>query len=162
MADKEKQIEEMAKDIEHCCNRYDEEDRFVGNKCSGCEYWCDTNNLCCSFGNKEATYLYNAGYRKIPEGSVVVSKEEHKQLYNDERASYYRAENLAIENDLLNRKLIDARKETAREILQIIEDDRIGYWDSCDCGKDETYWRDNAIQGTLNEIAKQFGVEVEE
>lgn len=53
----------------------------------------------------------------VPEGSVVLSKEEYKQLYNDERASYYRAETLAIENDLLNRKLIDVRKETAEKIF---------------------------------------------
>ena len=54
-----------------------------------------------------------------------------------------------------------AVKDTAKEILQMIDDDRSGYWDSCDCGKDETYWRDNSIQGTLNEIKERYGVEVE-
>ena len=53
-----------------------------------------------------------------------------------------------------------AVKDTAKEILQMLYDDRNGYWDSCDCGKDETYWRDNSIQGTLNEIKERYGVEV--
>ena len=60
----QKQIEEMAKVLDECCNRYDENGNFLGNKCSSCEYWCDTNHLCCSYGNKEATAFYNAGYRK--------------------------------------------------------------------------------------------------
>ncbi len=64
---KEKQIEEMAKVLDECCNRYDEDGNFIGNKCSNCEYFCDTNHLCCSYGEKEATSLYNAGYRKQSE-----------------------------------------------------------------------------------------------
>lgn len=63
----EKQIEGMAKVLNECCNRYDENGRLLGNKCSNCECWCDTNHLCTSYNTKEATALYNAGYRKISE-----------------------------------------------------------------------------------------------
>ncbi len=66
--EKEKQIEEMAKVLNECCNRYDENGRLLGNKCSNCECWCDTNHLCTSYNTKEATALYNAGYRKETQG----------------------------------------------------------------------------------------------
>ena len=34
------------------------------------------------------------------------------------------------------------RKEsdTAKEILTAIKEDKSGYWDSCDCGKEELHW----------------------
>ena len=116
-------IEEMAKDIEHCCNRYDEEGRFVGNKCRGCEYWCDTNNLCCSFGNKEAIYLYNLGYRKIPEGSVVLSKEEYEgKEIAVEMSGGHKLRLTVGKFGEMSRVLEEStRKETAIEILSMID-----------------------------------------
>ncbi len=81
MKDKEKQIEEMAKVLNECCNFYDKNGVHLGNKCNShdCEYWCDTNYICCSYNKKEATALYNAGYRKTTEDSVVLSKEEYEK-----------------------------------------------------------------------------------
>ena len=64
---RDKQIEEMAKVLNECCNRYDVQGNHLGNKCFDCECWCDTNHICCSFNTKEATALYNAGYRKASE-----------------------------------------------------------------------------------------------
>jgi hypothetical protein len=61
---KEKQIEEMARVMNECCNRYDAQGNHLGNKCFECECWCDTNHICCSYNTKEATALYDAGYRK--------------------------------------------------------------------------------------------------
>ena len=58
------QIKEMAKVLNECCNDYDKNGRRLGNKCYGCEHWDDTNHLCCSYNTKEASALYNAGYRK--------------------------------------------------------------------------------------------------
>ena len=100
MNDKDKEIKAIAKIINECCNHYDEHGRHLGNKCAHCEYWCDTNNICCSFGNKEATYLYELGYRKIPDGSVVSSRD-------------YEIYRLGFDNGK-----IEARKETVKEILQ--------------------------------------------
>ena len=60
----DKQIEEIARVLNECCNYYDEHGNHIGNKCSQCEEWCDTNHVCCSYNTKEATALYNAGYRK--------------------------------------------------------------------------------------------------
>ena len=110
--------------------------------------YSDDNFSECTTIKNAVDKLYNLGYRKIPEGLVVLSKEEYKQLYNDERASYYRAENLTIENDLLNRKLINARKETARYILKALYeqiDEKTPKW----------------VETQIKMKAKQFGVEVE-
>lgn len=59
-----KQIEEMAKILNECCNEYDEQGNHLGNKCPSCAYWSDTNHVCVSYNTKEAEALYNAGYRK--------------------------------------------------------------------------------------------------
>lgn len=99
-----KEIEEIAQ----CKNTF-------GFICADCEFKnaCDRYIL--------AAELYEQGYRKIPENAVVLTKEEYKQIYNDERASYYRAESLFIENDFLHRKLVQSRKETAREIFELLK-----------------------------------------
>jgi hypothetical protein len=66
-----KQIEEMARVLSECCNHCDENGNHLRNKCRECEYWDDTNYVCCSFNTKEATALYNAGYRKQSEGEWI-------------------------------------------------------------------------------------------
>ena len=58
---KQKQIEEMAK-------VYDEATAYARN------YLGSMNNAGKWYGNA----IYNAGYRKIPEGSVVISKEQNE------------------------------------------------------------------------------------
>lgn len=50
----------------------------------------------------------------------------------------------------------DGKKETAREILTAISEERYFYWDSCDCGKDETYWRNVSVERTLQELAEKY------
>ena len=63
--DKQKQIDEMAK--------------IIG--CDTCDKDCPNRCAFCSANvKKEAEMLYNEGYRKIPEGAVVLTKEEHKKL----------------------------------------------------------------------------------
>ena len=69
------QIEEMARVLDECCNRIDEHGNHLGNRCYECEYWSETNHVCCSYNRKEATYLYNAGYRKVERGHWI-SREE--------------------------------------------------------------------------------------
>ena len=62
-----KQIEELAKILNECCNEYDEQGNHIRNKCFECEYWSHDNYCCCSYNTKEAEALYNAGYRKQSE-----------------------------------------------------------------------------------------------
>jgi hypothetical protein len=118
MKDKEK-LEEMANDLE---------EEFV---------LCGTLSNC---GTKRCSrcfskYLYEQGYRKIPEGSVVVSKqvwEEH--IEKREKA-----------NKIFEERI---RKETAREILQELYeqiDEKTPKW----------------VETQIKMKAKQFGVEVD-
>ncbi len=126
-----------------------------------------------------AKALYNLGYRKIPEGSVVLDRQEHQkycaykiiepqikgcldrerklekqiaELEEQRDKQAYIAEELIQEK---HRWTEQARKETAKEIFKEI--------------MKTPYYNEYAErQGYLirlekfNEIAKQFGVEVEE
>lgn len=158
----DKQIKEIAKVLDECCNFYDRNGVHLGNKCNSydCEYWCDTNGLCCSYNKKEATALYNAGYRKIPENAVVFipTEEKHAILSQEEYSNYLilqqnhewlreEAKRLQEDNERLYKNLgkfkDSVRKETAREIADWLDNEK-GY-----CGL-----------GYL--VKKQFGVEIEE
>ena len=55
-----------------------------------------------------AKTIYNAGYQKLPEDSVVLSREEWKQIKN---SLYYSKEEL-------EKKLQRERKETAKEFAE--------------------------------------------
>ena len=63
--DKQKQIEEMAKIIRVNCG-----------ECNTCKY---LDELHCA-DLLSAEELYNAGYRKIPENAVVLTREEYEKL----------------------------------------------------------------------------------
>ncbi len=68
---KQKQIEEMARDL---CNRYSE----VMERCLIDHYGC---NYTCGYYDNAKT-LYEKNYRKIPDGAVVLTKEEYEE-YQD-------------------------------------------------------------------------------
>lgn len=135
------EIEAIAKVLNDCCNHYDEFGRHLGNKCAHCEYWCDTNNICCSYNEKEAEALYNAGYRKIPEGSVVLTREEYEQ-------------------DLMD--LYDAgyefgQNETAKEIFYKLKETLIINNEE----NTEFFDYDYTLE-TIDKLATRYGVEMEE
>ena len=147
--DKKKQIEEMAIIVEHAC------DDCNGNidDCLKCPHKRHHEYYGCG-EEKTATELYEAGCRIIPEGAVVLTREEYKELYDSERASYYRAELLVVDNDLLARKLTDVRKETAREIIEML----IPPCDKCD---EDWHKGCLCLRATIAElIAQRYGVEV--
>ena len=70
MIDKQKQIEEMAKTVCECC---------IENE----EFTCGFVSQPCIFAKTFAETSYNKGYRKIPEGAVVLTREEHIQMLKD-------------------------------------------------------------------------------
>jgi hypothetical protein len=119
MKDKEKQIEEMAQ----CKN-------FSGMTCSECKVraGCDRYTL--------AEELYEQGYRKLPEDSVVLSREELNK----------------IQANFFDSGIKYGSKETAEKILTIIGN----MLDECDDRfKLKDYqWHKN--------LCKQFGVEIKE
>ena len=117
------QIEKMATDLE-------EEFALCGTLSS-----CGTKRCSQCFSK----YLYEQGYRKIPEDSVVLSREEYIDLSRN-----YAGEQVA-----------QARKETAEKILDLLVPD---------CKACDENWHSGCLclRATLAEkIAKQFGLEVE-
>jgi hypothetical protein len=99
MNDKEKQIEEMAREIQKSVD--------------GCaNYWAKLI----------ATYLYEQGYRNCKD-KVVLDKEEYDEL-RQERSDYItELQETHNENCKLRIELEDIRKETAREIIEYLRDD---------------------------------------
>ena len=90
-AKRKQEIEEMAKVL--CIN-----DNFV------CET-CPSENEC--FNYKHAKQLYDAGYSKIPENAVVLTREEYQMLnYFNHRGE-----------ELLKQE----RKETAEKFARLVE-----------------------------------------
>lgn len=152
---REQQIEEMAKIIDEM-------------------YWVyDTT------AGDIAEALYNAGYRKIPDGTVVLTNEEYDKLgLFEETVQEYKSDNgqlvLVKEQKKLQKYSTDIadfiRKETAKEIFQKVINI---------CRKEEDF-QDGTIntqleplyfgimngcafiRGEVKELAKQYGVEVEE
>ena len=111
--DKEKIIEEMAKDID---NRLLEARNYLGSMNKGEGYWIAEELI--------------KHYRKINDNEVVISKEEYEKLKQEQTISYTAMINgsyLDRIEDLENR-LLNARKETAREILvHLYNRDEMGY-----------------------------------
>lgn len=107
----DKQIEEMAKVLNECCNNYDENGNLLGNKCWGCAYWCDTNHICCSYNTKEATALYNAGYRKASDVAEEIFAEIERELH---RMSTPIGEYTVIHND----RYAELKKKYTKEIME--------------------------------------------
>ena len=133
MKDKEKQIEEMSKEIFNTCAW-----RF-GNPNDYKEVFNDI-----------AEDLTKLNYRKLPEDSVVLSREELNEIINQTKET---------EKNYYKRVVIpQERKETAEKIfvevldcesLKVIRD--MGW---------ETIFND--INKEILELAKQFGVEIKE
>lgn len=119
--DKKKQIEEMLKLM---CEEY-------GNMCGECE-----SGITCA-NELHAKRLYKAGYRKIPEGAVVLTREEYEEREKKIREQA-QIESVEIYTNALIAERAKARKETAREILQWLKEhcDFVGF------GIVETYFRE--------------------
>ena len=97
-----------------------------------------------------AEKLYKKGYRKIPEGAVVLTREESQKY-----AAYKIIEPLirgCLDREReLEKRLETIRKETAREFAKDLSEERrlLGYEDNDFC------------MGATRVDAKQYGVEVE-
>lgn len=107
------------------------------NKCTADD--CDCMTM--------AREIYNAGYRKIPDGAVVLTKDEYDGLVMG-RPLIYRVQ-MPTEHFMKECKkdIENARKETAKELLEILkyEYEYNGY--------DLSY---------VYELYKEYGVEVDE
>lgn len=101
---------------------------------------------CIAYTKAEA--LYNAGYRKIPENAVVLTEEEYINL-----SRKYFGEQIGM-----------ARKETAKEFAEKLKEICVKKRTFIDIDDDEEeYYFDGAVTiNEIDELLKQYGVEVEE
>ena len=119
-------IEKMAKDLA----------KISGEYLQNCADSCDD----CPYGNcrgKFALDLYNAGYRKIPEGSVVLTKEEYEKLKRFEHQCF--AMGAEIEESCQNGYLDGyergeerVRKETAEKFAERLVEKAFIEFTDCD------------------------------
>ena len=134
MTEREKMVEEMAKKVCIACGK------------------CKELKGDCYLARNIASVMIDDGYRKVPAGSVVLTKEEYERLasyISEERAR----ENFHEETEKLKEKI---RRETAMEILLEIINKKEMFVDS---------WEMVTEIVTVKEIkmvAEEYGVEVEE
>lgn len=83
--------------------------------------------------------LYNAGYRKIPENAVVLTKEEY----------------IDLSRNYVREQIEQARKETAKEILLLLGK---GYDETEKTEFNNLQW----YKEFCRELKHRYGVEVEE
>lgn len=134
---KEKEmIEEMARVIENCTDITDED-------------YCD--NITCD--KCRARILYNIGYRKIPKDSVVLSREEY-----NETLEQFRQEIITLSQELVN-----SRKETVEKFAKMVYATLTNRKVWVDM---HNWWLEGKecppLKKILNELSKQFGVEIKE
>ena len=113
--DKQKQIEEMARVI--CGFACDYE------KCEICPFNCI--NAPCEH-HDYAINLINAGYRKIPEGAAAfIDRKLFNEIANDILLSvkpvYLRKEIVCKMLDLIDRLMVQTRKETAEKFAKMLK-----------------------------------------
>ena len=98
---------------------------------------------------KVAEALYNAGYRKLPEDSVVLSREEYEKLKYT----------WITDSDAYKKGCKETAEQDFNTIIKALEErkDRVKAF----YGVAESVGVDIAIR-TVKELAKQFGVEIKE
>ena len=145
MTDREKEIAEMAKDYDDI--RAQSYRDYIPQSNMGIAYY---------FANA----LADMCYRKIPDGAVVLTREEYERLKSDRKIKVvqhlddeYTVEIPQCEYDEM---LEQARKETAREILKLLSDHGVGK-EMIECFK---MYDVNGIK-IAKEICEKYGVEVE-
>ena len=87
-----KQIEEMA-NIPHKCIK------------SSCEDCIKNDRKCTDY--KQAEALYNAGYRKVPDGAVILTPEERDEEMKEINKTLAERDGLKAENERLKEVIAD-------------------------------------------------------
>lgn len=112
--DKQKQIEEMAKEVEKSYTAY-------RGFCPHKPTVCSTIKSCvyCNI----ATHLIEQGYRKITEGAVVLTREEYDELQVGKDFNYgYHSGEINMTAYYENIRLPELRKETAEKFAEKLKE----------------------------------------
>lgn len=108
--------EELKKEIEEILNKL-KQGEFCQPNCFGC---CGDNCIditCDIVVDNFIKELYNAGYRKIPEGAAILTEEE---LVKTMESGYVYDTTRGNKVNIIEMARKIERKETVKEILQII------------------------------------------
>ena len=146
---KQQQIEEMA--VIGCVRT---PQAHTAEECGKCDF---KNGQCNAYRHAEA--LYNAGYRKLPEESVVLSREEYEVLKIKEKEKHWLETCMSVWE---NAKIASSKKTAEKDfnaIIRALEErkERVKAF----YGLNESVGVDIAIR-TVKELAKQYGVEIKE
>ena len=113
--DKQKQIEEIVKDMLDYAKTFSIVKNAIGEATFIREYEASIRGY--------ANYLYNAGYRKIPENAVVLTREEYEKLKSlaNNHCKYCHLMDLP---DFETEKIVrdTTRKETAEKFAERLKD----------------------------------------
>lgn len=126
---KQEQIEEMA--VIGCVRN---PQAHTAEECSKCDF---KQGMCNAYRHAEA--LYDAGYRKIPENAVVLTKEEY----------------IDLSRNYVTEQIEKARKKTVKEILLLLGK---GYDETEKTEFNNLQW----YKEFCRELKHRYGVEVEE
>lgn len=154
---KREQVEQMAKE------RSEIKDIMkLLNKCVSLNPMCKA---------EVATIIYGNNYRKIPEDSVVLSGEEYEMLVNQYKNLEIKYSNLCDNyrlckdaNETLKQNIIITRKEIAENFYDKVNEN-ICVFQLENKNQEFTDGYAQAIAdicGRLDQVAKQFGVEIKE
>lgn len=143
--ERDKMIEEMTENGLCCiaCEMCDEtlkNGKFVKAECLESGY---TNN--CSISRHVAEAFIDAGYRKVPDGAVVLTQEMAYQYRKDLTKVQYLKDEI--------------RKETERDILKKLNGFRFVRYDEFDEDKEVASW--TCDEEDVEKFAKEIGVVVE-
>ena len=149
--DKQKQIEEMARIIafDLCPNRHAHAKWGEEAKC-----YSDNNFAECTKIKNVVDKLYNAGYRKIPENAVVLTREEKQEYENLVKLFFY---DKPIKNrvyEFIKDTKDQVRKETAEKFAERLKEELENHSPIDGYDLEDLEFDGETIQECIDEIAK--------
>lgn len=153
--DKQKQIEEMARIIafDLCPNRNVHAKWGEEAQC-----YSDNNFAECAQIKNVVDKLYNANYRKIPEGAVVLTREEYSdylEMQNNYKHVSERCKELHRDHEMLLKSLGKFKKAVQKEMAERFAKrlkEKADYMDSYACGRKGVFIED--VDKTCKEITE--------
>lgn len=136
--EKEQQIEEMA--VIGCVRN---PQAHTAEECAKCDF---KNGQCNSY--RHAEDLYNAGYRKLPEDSVVLSKEEYDNL----KLELQKAHNKGVQAgfDMTKFREQSISKQAVKAFAEKLKEKALSHCKIINC------YELTFIEETINELLKEY------